>query len=110
MPALIRRVASIGPSCAVPALALGELLERGFQIGLGEVGPQGLAEDELGVGALPEQEVAGALLAAGPDDQVGVRLAGGVELVAEALLVDVVGGTPAATRARAASTISARPE
>ena len=51
MPALIRRVASIGPSCAVPALALGELLDRGFQIGLDEVRPQGLGEDELGIGA-----------------------------------------------------------
>ena len=56
---------------------------------------------ELGVGALPEQEVAGALLAAGPDDQVGIGLAGGVEVLAEPLLVDLGRGHAGCQRGRA---------
>ena len=43
---------------------------------LGEVGPAERHEDELGVGELPEQEVADPLLAAGADQQIGVGDAG----------------------------------
>src|SRR5262245_25184292 len=38
-----------------------------------EVGPQRFGEVKLGVGQLPEQEVADALLAAGADEEVGLR-------------------------------------
>src|SRR6185312_13225992 len=94
MPALIRRVASIGSSCAVASLALGELLDRGVEVGLGEIRPEGVGEDELGVGPLPQQEVAGALLPAGADDEVRVGLPGGVQVLPEALLVDLLGWHP----------------
>src|SRR5439155_18986390 len=92
IPALIRRVESIGSSCAVAALALSELLDGGVEVSLREVRPQRVREDELGIGPLPQQEVAGALLATGSDDQVRVGLTGGVELLVEAMLVDLVGG------------------
>jgi hypothetical protein len=48
-----------------------------------EVGPQLVAEDELGIRCLPEQVVRGPLLAGGPDDQVGVVHLGRVEVVTE---------------------------
>ena len=51
-----------------------------------EVGPELVAEDELRVGALPEQEVRDPLLAAGPDQQVGIVHLGRVEAAAEVLL------------------------
>ena len=51
-----------------------------------EVRPQLLAEDELRVGALPEQEVRDPLLAAGADQEVGLVHLGRVEVAAELLL------------------------
>src|ERR1700729_1064204 len=50
------------------------------EVDLAERGPVGVAEVELGVHGLPEQEVGYALLAAGPDDQVGVGLPGRVQV------------------------------
>ena len=52
-----------------------------------EVGPELVAEDELRVGALPEQVVGDPLLAAGADQQVGVVHLGRVQALAELLLV-----------------------
>jgi hypothetical protein len=75
----------------VPAL---EGHQRFEVVGLPEVGPQRVGEEELRVRRLPQQEVAQPQLAAGPDEQVGVRiLAGGArfELVGEQRLVDVLG-------------------
>ena len=46
-------------------------------------------EHELGVGGLPDQEVADPLLAAGPDHEVRVRQAGRVQRVADRPLVDL---------------------
>src|SRR2546428_177552 len=51
-------------------LASAELLDRARQLGGVEVGPQHAREDELGVGALPQQEVGHALLAAAADEEV----------------------------------------
>ena len=62
-----------------PALASGELEEGRVERGRPEVGPEGLAEVELGVGRLPDEEVREALLAAGPDHEVGVGQAGRVQ-------------------------------
>src|SRR5471030_1360886 len=59
---------------------------------LAEIRPQRVDEYQLGVGALPEQEIADALLAAGADQQVWIGNAGGEELAFEARLVDLVGG------------------
>ncbi len=57
------------PVAAFAVLVLGDDVE---QMGLVEVGPEHGGEEEFGVGDLPEQEVADALLAAGADEDVGV--------------------------------------
>src|SRR5436305_1348047 len=62
---------------ALPALVGQDRLE---QVLAPEVGPQGLRHPDLRVGDLPEQEVADAQLAGGADEEVGVGLAGGVEV------------------------------
>jgi len=63
---------------AEPALTRGVGAERAEEVDATEGGPVGVAEVELGVGALPEQEPAEPLLARGPDDQVGIGLPGRV--------------------------------
>ena len=55
---------------------------------LPEVRPVGLAEVELRVRALPEQEAGQPLLAGGADHQVGVGLAPGVEVLGDVLDVE----------------------
>ena len=57
---------------------------------LAEVGPEEVGEIELGVGHLPEEEVADAQLAAGANQQVGVGHIVGSKIVAQCILVDVV--------------------
>src|SRR3972149_1668332 len=47
--------------------------ECGFERGAVEVRPQRIGEMQLGIGKLPEQKVAHALLAAGADEQVRIR-------------------------------------
>jgi len=49
-----------------------ELGDSGFQVGGVEVRPHPRGEDQLGVGAFPEQKIAEALLAAGTDQEVDV--------------------------------------
>src|SRR5438270_10699036 len=78
----LRRLAATEPPPALP-----ELGERGLEGLAREVGPQLVAEDELGVGRLPEQVVGQALLAAGADDEVGVVHLGRVEQRGEVGLV-----------------------
>lgn len=57
-----------------------------------EVGPVGGGGDEFGVGTLPEEEVGEAHLAGGADDEVGVREAGGVEVMGKEGVVYLVRG------------------
>ena len=68
-----------------------EMLDRGVELALAEVRPQRVAEIQLGVGEIPQQEIADALLAAGADQQVGIRQPGQRQVRAERGLVDVVG-------------------
>mmetsp|Transcript_10610 Transcript_10610/g.43394 ORF Transcript_10610/g.43394 Transcript_10610/m.43394 type:complete len:538 (+) Transcript_10610:732-2345(+) len=80
--AVITRVLSIAkvPSgrdrgvldAAEAAVPLVEGRNSGIEFTLTELGPQTVREHELGVGGLPEQEVADAHLAAGADEQVRV--------------------------------------
>ena len=51
---------------------------------LAEIRPQRFDEDKLGIGALPQQEIADALLAAGTDEEIGIGHAGGEELTTTA--------------------------
>src|SRR4051812_45772973 len=69
-----------------PALAGAVLLQRRLERLAGEVGPQLVAEDELGIGGLPEQVVGQPLLAAGADHEVRVVHLGGVQELGEGLL------------------------
>ena len=64
---------------------------RPQEVDVPEVRPVGLAEVELRVRALPEQEAGQPLLAAGADDQVRVGLALGVEVLGDVLDVEHLG-------------------
>src|SRR5215470_12940787 len=57
---------------AIAPLAAVKLAERALQIRLGEIRPKRVDEDELGIGGLPEEEIAEPLLAAGADDEIRV--------------------------------------
>jgi len=58
------------------------------EVGPPEVGPVRLAEVELAVGALPQQEPREPLFAAGADDEVGVGLPAGVEVLGDVIDVE----------------------
>src|SRR5882757_2730759 len=75
----------------LPVLPAREAAHRAQEVDLPEGRPVRLAEVQLGVRALPQQEVREALLAAGADDQLGVRLAGGVEMPGDVLLGERAG-------------------
>src|SRR5487761_396354 len=89
----------VGGAAAEVALALMEVTERLIERGGIEVGPEHGGKPELGVGALPEQEVREPLFAAGTYEQVGGRggdagvgsAAGGGEQLSEALGGDGLG-------------------
>src|SRR5438105_4296616 len=53
-----------------------------------EIGPECFSHEELGVGRLPEQEIAGPLLAGGADYEVRIGQFGVVEASLDRLLVD----------------------
>src|SRR5262245_29870808 len=57
-----------GPPEAALALLVRD--DRPVETGGVKIGPQGVGEVELGIGQLPQHEVADALLAAGPDEQI----------------------------------------
>src|SRR5215469_8267648 len=65
--------------------------QRAEEVDPPESGPVGIAEVELRVRALPEQEAAEALLARGPDDQVWIRLAGRIQVLGDVLDVQYLG-------------------
>ena len=75
-------------SASEPAVAVGVVGQGRVKVVGGEVRPVLRAEDELGVGGLPEQEVAGSLVTPGADQDVDIGLAGGVEVLGEVILVD----------------------
>src|SRR5579863_5200569 len=56
---------------AIPTLARLEFDDRGAQVIRSVIGPIDVLEDQLGVGALPQQEVREPALVAGADDEVG---------------------------------------
>src|SRR5579862_4722191 len=72
-----------------PALALREELERRLQVGGRKFRPQNVREVELGVGEIPQEEVAHPPLRAGADEKVGIRQAGEREPRGELCLRDV---------------------
>src|SRR4029434_1193308 len=58
---------------AETTLALLVRRDRGIERGAVEIGPEQIGEIKLGVRKLPEQKVGNSLLAAGADEQVGLR-------------------------------------
>src|SRR5471032_2611106 len=82
---------TLGADAAIPPLAFAELGDRLFEMLLAEIRPQGVDEHQFGVGALPEQKVADALLATGADEQIRIGDARGQQLTLEACFVDLVG-------------------
>src|SRR3954454_20202750 len=74
-----------------PPLPRGVRPQRAQEVDVPEVRPVGLAEVELAVGALPEQEAAEPLLATGADHQVRIGLATGVEVLRDVLDVEELG-------------------
>src|SRR5688572_21618454 len=105
--ALARRFSIAGPpgaSKARPAAAavaishpteatasLLEVRDRPVEVDGAEVRPQHRRHPQLRVGDLPQQEVGDPHLAAGPDQEVGVRNAVGVERAADVALADLLG-------------------
>src|SRR6476620_1564164 len=83
--------ARVDGSGAEAALALGVGTDGAQEVDPAEVRPVRLAEVELAVRALPEQEPAEPLLAGGADDQVGVGLALGIEVLGDVLDVEDLG-------------------
>src|SRR5271157_6189772 len=61
------------------ALAAVEFADGGPEVGAVEIGPHAAGEDQLGVGAFPQQEVAETLLAAGADEEIDRRAERSVE-------------------------------
>src|SRR5260221_60988 len=92
-----------GLDASVTALALLVREDRFEQVVAAEVGPERLGHPDFRVRDLPEQEVADAHFAARPDQQIGIRLACRVEIIAELALVEFLGAD--AVRDRAARRI-----
>ena len=91
--ALIARWRTVGDpgSATEAARPPGELRESRIEGVRAEVRPQDVAHVQLGVGRLPDEEVREALLAAGPDHEVGVGQAGRVERGRDRRFVDRLG-------------------
>ncbi len=56
----------------IAPLATGEFRQRRRELGGVEIGPEHIQEDQLGIGALPEEEIRQALLSARADQQIRV--------------------------------------
>jgi hypothetical protein len=61
------------------------------EVDLAESRPVGVAEIELGVGRLPEQEVGQALFPGRTDDEIGLGLTGGVQVRSDVVDRELVG-------------------
>src|SRR5438132_590538 len=88
----IRSASRLGSARAkrgtVTAFAAAIVGDRLLEIGAPEIRPQRLGEDEFGVSALPQQEIADALLAAGANQKVGIGKIDGEQMRGNQLLVD----------------------
>ena len=91
---------------AITSVALGVRLDRSPKITTVEVGPQPIKEHQLGVRALPQQEVGCPLLTRGADEQVDVGDVRLVQEMPEALLGELARIEP--TRCRQLGDLSAR--
>src|SRR5262249_37802455 len=92
---LARPAGALAADAAIATFTAPELRNRLLEVLLAEIGPQRVDEHQLGVGALPQQEIADALFAAGANQQVRIAYAGGQQLALEAVFVDLLGRDPA---------------
>src|SRR5471032_1626993 len=69
---LVCPAGALTADAAIATFAPAELGNRLLEMFLVEVRPKRVDEHQFGVGALPEQEIADALLSAGADQQVGI--------------------------------------
>ena len=70
-------------TAAEAPLALLELAYGVEEVGVEEVGPEFGEDDDFGVADLPEEEVGEAHFAAGADEEFGIGVVSGVEVLAE---------------------------
>src|SRR5918996_5822432 len=77
--------------CPVASLAPPEFADRLAQAPLIEIRPVDRHEHQLGIGELPEHEVAQPLLAAGPDQEIRIGQPQGVQGPVEQILIDLDG-------------------
>ena len=70
---------------ALPALVIEQRSGERYFV---EIRPEHIGDVQLGVGQLPEQEVADALFAAGANQQVRINLPGSEELIGKLVLID----------------------
>src|SRR3954469_11418373 len=82
--------AALAADAAITTFAAAVLGDGPLEMLLAEVRPQGIDEHQLGVGALPQQEIADALLTAGADQKVRIGHAGGQQLALEQVFVDTL--------------------
>src|SRR5581483_8061648 len=87
---LARRSACVRTSAAKPPVSRLVGANRAQEVELTEGGPVDVGEVELAVAALPWQEAAQPHLAARPDDQIRIRMVGGVEVSRDRVCVDPV--------------------
>src|SRR5688572_23504567 len=87
---LLRLLAHLFARQAEAALASAECGERSLEVRLVEIRPQHIADVDLGIGEIPQQEIADAMIAAGADEQVRIRHVAEAEFFREARLVDGV--------------------
>src|SRR5689334_24756723 len=85
---LARGAARLFAGQAVSPLARRERCQRRFQLRNVEIRPQRVAEEDLGVGEVPQQEVADPMVAAGADEEVGIGHVAQRQRLREARLVD----------------------
>src|SRR5947209_2364399 len=91
-----RRVRQLFLREAEAPLAAGEEGQRRFELGHIELRPQHLAEKQLRIGRMPQQEVTDPLLAAGADHEVDLRHIRELHVGGEATLINL-GGTQGST-------------
>src|SRR5438477_10078086 len=71
--------------------AAAEFVDRLLQVAFRKIGPQRLRKNEFGIGALPKEKIADALLAARPDQQIRIGKIRGKQVTGETLFVDSIG-------------------
>lgn len=85
IPGIAVRVAE----AAIAAIALLIISNRLQQVNAAKVRPEHSGQIQLGIGSLPQEEVAEAKLTAGADDQVQLRQIARIEMTVDGVLVDI---------------------